>query len=74
MHPPLEGGHRSRSVRVAMSERAWAALERAIRLSRAATRPRAVGELLEHALGTAQGADWLGWQINKEKQLLDRAS
>ncbi len=57
-----------------MSERAWAALERAIRLSRAATRPRAIGELLEEALGTSQNNDWQEWQIRKEKQLLERAS
>jgi len=74
LHPLLAGGHRSRSIRVAMSERAWAALDRAVRLSRAATRPRAIGELLEEALGTASGADWQEWQIRKEKQLLNRAS
>ena len=56
-----------------MSERAWAALERATRLSRAATKPRAIGELLESALGT-NAPDWQEWQINKEKQLLWRAS
>ena len=74
LHPLLDGGHRSRSIRVAMSERAWAALERAVRMSRAATRPRAVGELLETALGTAGAPDWQEWQIRKEKQLLERAS
>ena len=74
LHPLLETGHTSRSVRVAMSERAWAALDRAVRLSRAATKPRAVGELLEVALGTAAGPDWQEWQIRKEKQLLNRAS
>jgi hypothetical protein len=72
LHPKLEGGHRSRSVRVAMSERAWAALERAVKLSRAATRPCAIGELLEEALGTSPGADWQEWQIRKEKQLLEQ--
>lgn len=74
LHPLLEGGHRSRSIRVAMSERAWVALDRAARISRAATRPRAIGELLEQALGTAPGPDWQEWQIRKEKQLLNRAS
>ena len=73
LHPALDHGHRSRSIRVAMSERAWAALERATRLSRAATKPRAIGEILESALGTTT-ADWQEWQINKEKQLLGRAS
>jgi hypothetical protein len=72
LHPRLDGGHHSRSVRVAMSERAWAALERATNLSRALTKPRAIGELLEAALGTAPGPDWQEWQIRKEKQLLDR--
>ncbi len=74
LHPPLDGGHTSRSIRVAMSERAWAALDRATKLSRALTKPRAIGELLEAALGTAPGPDWQEWQIRKEKQLLDRAS
>jgi len=73
LHPLLEHGHRSRSIRIAMSERAWAALDRAVRFSRAATKPRAIGELLEQALGTS-GPDWQEWQINKEKQLLNRAS
>lgn len=73
LHPPLPSGERSRSIRVAMSERAWAALDRAVRLSRAVTRPRAIGELLETALGTS-GGDWQEWQIRKEKQLLERAS
>lgn len=73
LYPLLQPGHRSRSLRVAMSERAWAALERTLRLSRAATRPRAVGELLEGALGTAS-PDWQEWQIRKEKELLGRAS
>ena len=73
LQPLLPHGLRSRSIRVAMSERAWAALERAIRFSRATTRPRAIGELLEQALGTNTG-DWQEWQINKEKQLLNRAS
>jgi hypothetical protein len=56
-----------------MSERAWAALDRAVRLSRAVTRPRAIGEILEAALGTTQ-PDWQEFQIQKEKQLLARAS
>jgi hypothetical protein len=74
LFPPLEDNDRSRSIRVAMSERAWAALERAIKMSRAITRPRAIGELLEGALGTAQTTDWQEWQIHKEKQLLEKAS
>jgi hypothetical protein len=57
-----------------MSDRGWAALERFIRRSRQSTRPRAVGELLEQALGTAPVVDWQEWQIRKEKQLLERAS
>ena len=73
LHPLLQAGHKSRSIRVAMSERAWAALERATRLSRATTTPRAIGELLEQALGT-NAPDWQEWQINKEKKLLNRAS
>ena len=73
LYPRLERDTRSRSIRVAMSERAWAALDRATRLSRAATKPRAIGELLENALGTT-APDWQEWQIRKEKQLLERAS
>jgi hypothetical protein len=57
-----------------MSERAWAALDRAIRASRAPTKPRAVGEILERALQRDTVADWQDWQIRKEKQLLERAS
>lgn len=74
LHPPLSHGERSRSIRIAMSERAWAVLDRAVKLSRAATRPRAIGELLESALGTAPSLDWQEFQIQKEKQLLERAS
>ncbi len=74
IHPVLAPDERSRSIRVAMSERAWAALDRAINTSRALTRPRAIGELLEGALGTAAPTDWQAWQIRKEKQLLGRAS
>ncbi len=74
LYPRLDRAERSRSIRVAMSERAWTALERAIGLSRAPTRPRAIGDLLESALGTAQTSDWQEWQIRKEKQLLERAS
>lgn len=73
LYPRLDRTDRSRSIRVAMSERAWAALDGAIKLSRAATRPRAIGEILESALGTT-GPDWQEWQIRKEKQLLERAS
>jgi hypothetical protein len=57
-----------------MSERAWAALDRAISTSRALTKPRAVGEILERALQRESVADWQDWQIRKEKQLLGRAS
>lgn len=74
LFPPLGRGERSRSIRVAMSERAWAALESAVAASRALTRPRAVGELLERALGTSHTVDWQEWQIRKEKQLLSKAS
>lgn len=73
LHPRLDRTDRSRSIRVAMSERAWAALDRAVKLSRAATSPRAIGDILESALG-ATGPDWQEWQIRKEKQLLERAS
>lgn len=70
LHPVLPQGERSTSVRIAMSERAWAALDRFVATSRALTRPRALGELLEGALGTAPSVDWQDWQIRKEKQLL----
>lgn len=53
-----------------MSERGWAALERFVGTSVALTTPRAVGELLERALGTGPVVDWQDWQIRKEKQLL----
>jgi hypothetical protein len=57
-----------------MTERAWAALDETIATSNAATRPRAIGDLLERALGTSQTVDWQEWQIRKEKQLLEKAS
>jgi hypothetical protein len=74
LYPPLSSDHYSQSVRIAMTQRAWAALERAIANSKALTRPRAIGDLLERALGTSQTVDWQEWQIRKEKQLLQRAS
>lgn len=74
LFPPLEADHHSRSVRIAMTRRAWIALERAIDQAKAVTRPRAIGDILERALGTASTNDWLQWQIRKEKQLLQRAS
>jgi len=55
-----------------MSELGWAALEREARDTRALTKPRAIGQILERALGTTP--DWQEWQIRKEKQLLERAS
>ena len=73
LYPRLQG-EQSHSIRIAMTQRAWAALDRAIANSRALTRPRAIGELLERALGTSQTVDWLQWQIRKEKQLLEEAS
>lgn len=74
LYPLLDGQQRSHSVRIAMTQRAWAALDRAITNSRALTRPRAIGDLLERALGMSQTVDWQEWQIRKEKQLLEEAS
>jgi len=74
LFPPLPKGERSRVIRVAMSQLGWAALERVVRTSHQPTPPRAVGELLERALGTLPNSDWQEWQIRKEKQLLERAS
>jgi hypothetical protein len=54
-----------------MSRRAWEALERAIAAARAPTRPRAIGGILERALGAETVVDWQQWQIQKEKRLLD---
>lgn len=56
-----------------MTRRAWAALQRVIGNSPALTRPRAIGDFLERALGT-ESYDWQEWQIRKEKQLLEKAS
>lgn len=72
MHPRLQPGQVSRSIRIAMSEVGWAALDRFVRSSRRLTAPRAVGELLENALGTVP--DWQEFQIDKEKRLLQQAS
>ncbi len=74
LYPPLDRNDISRSIRVAMTQRAWAALDRAITNTKALTRPRAIGDLLERALGTSQTVDWQEWQIRKEKQLLEEAS
>jgi hypothetical protein len=74
LFPRLDRDEYSQSVRIAMSRRAWRALERAIETSRALTRPRAIGQILENALGTSTTTDWQEWQIRKEKQLLQRAS
>jgi hypothetical protein len=57
-----------------MSELGWAALEREANNTRAVTRPRAVGQIIERALGTSPNTDWQEWQIRKEKQLLEKAS
>jgi hypothetical protein len=57
-----------------MSKTGWAALDRAIDASHEPTQPRAVGAVLERALGTSQPPDWQDWQIRKEKQLLGKAS
>ncbi len=70
LHPPLPTGLRLRSVRVAMSDPAWTALDRSLADSPEPTRPRALGQLLERALGTGPVVDWQTWQIRKEKQLL----
>jgi hypothetical protein len=74
LFPKLDRDNYSQSVRIAMTRRAWIALEQAISATKALTRPRAIGDLLEGALGTSQTIDWQEWQIRKEKQLLERAS
>lgn len=68
LYPQLPAGIASRPVRVAMSAVGWTRLERALAASPAATRPRAIGAMLEQALAPAP--DWQDWQIRKEKQLL----
>ena len=68
LYPPLPRSLVSRSIRVAMSKVAWAILDEAANRSTAVTVPRAVGEILERALGSR--SDWQDWQIRKEKQLL----
>jgi hypothetical protein len=74
LYPRLQRGLQSRSIRVAMSEWAWSALERLSTASHEPTMPRAVGQLLERALQAHETVDWQDWQIRKEKQLLGRAS
>lgn len=74
LYPRLARGLRSRSIRVAMSEWAWTALEHLTEASHEPTMPRAVGQLLERALQAQESADWQDWQIRKEKQLLEKAS
>ncbi len=74
LYPRLEKDHYSQSVRIAMTGRAWRALEQAIATTKAITRPRAIGDILERALGTSPTVDWQEWQIRKEKQLLEKAS
>ena len=74
LYPRLTPGLRSRSVRVAMSDWAWSALEKLTTASHEPTKPRATGQLLERALQAHENVDWQDWQIRKEKQLLERAS
>ena len=74
LYPRLAAGFRSRSIRIAMSEWAWAALDRLSAASHEPTKPRTIGQLLERALQAHETADWQDWQIRKEKQLLGRAS
>jgi len=74
LYPRLSLGFRSQSLRIAMSEWAWGALERLTEASHEPTKPRAIGQLLERALQAHETADWQDWQIRKEKQLLTRAS
>jgi hypothetical protein len=57
-----------------MTERAWQALDRHVTQSHAPTKPRAIGDLLERALGTANTIDWQEFQIRKEKQLLEKSA
>ena len=70
LYPRLAHGFRSRSIRIAMSEWAWGALERLATASHEPTTPRAIGQLLERALQAHETSDWQDWQIRKEKQLL----
>lgn len=87
LHPPLPRGLRSRSIRVAMSERAWGLLEVVVARAGDRTPPRTVGRILEEALEAAARTrpvaapddasagtvtDWLQWQIDKEQALLRR--
>lgn len=74
LYPRLGPDRTSASVRIAMTERAWEALHRAVARSAAPTTPRAIGDILERALGAQTVVDWQDWQIRKEKQLLGRAS
>lgn len=84
LYPLLPESMESRSVRIAMSPEAWRRLEELLAASDAPTTPRALGELLERALGSsrepelwaggpaASVADWQEWQIRKERGLLGR--
>jgi hypothetical protein len=72
LHPRLPAGLSSRSIRLAMTERAWRLLASYAARSPAATAPRALGELVERALEQAHAADWQEWQIRKERSLLER--
>jgi hypothetical protein len=74
LYPRLTQGLKSRSLRIAMSDWAWSALEKLSTASHEPTKPRAIGQLLERALQAHETADWQDWQIRKEKQLLEQAS
>jgi hypothetical protein len=74
LYPRLPRAFRSAVLRIAMSDRGWAALERETHTTSATTRPRAIGHILERALGTVPNIDWQDWQIRKEKQLLGRTA
>jgi hypothetical protein len=74
LYPRLPRAFRSAVLRIAMSDRGWAALEHETQTHTQLTKPRAIGNILERALGTAPTTDWQDWQIRKEKQLLGRTA
>jgi hypothetical protein len=85
LFPALPQSCESRVVRIAMTVAAWGRLDSMLSEGATATRPRALGELLERMLARLDAAsvteaaepprgdslnDWQDWQIRKERMLL----
>jgi hypothetical protein len=84
LFPRLPASFESRAVRIAMTTPAWNRIDSLMAERTTATRPRALGEVIETLLAYFErpsavaisepeqfaNADWQDWQIQKERALL----